>query len=55
MVLLVYEDQLKDHFSTFGDTADLDARWVHDLRQMYHRLRNNFGCTEWNSYVMWVM
>jgi hypothetical protein len=21
----------------------------HGLRQMYHRLRNTFGCTRWNS------
>ena len=28
------------------------ARYVHDLRQTYHRLINHFGCTRWNSYVM---
>jgi hypothetical protein len=24
---------------------------VHGLRQMYHRLRNQFGCTRWYSKV----
>ena len=22
---------------------------------MYHRLRNHFGCTQWNPKVTWVM
>jgi hypothetical protein len=25
---------------------------VHDLRKMYHRLRNCFGCTGWYSWVV---
>jgi hypothetical protein len=28
---------------------------VHGLRQMYHRLRNHFGRTQWNSLVTGVM
>jgi hypothetical protein len=28
---------------------------VLDLRQMYHGLRNRFGCTRWNSLVAWLM
>jgi hypothetical protein len=24
---------------------------VHGLRQMYHRVKNHFGCTRWNSKV----
>ena len=24
------------------------------LRQMHHRLRNNFGCTQWCADMMWV-
>jgi hypothetical protein len=36
-------------FSPFGDSANLDARLVHGLRQMYHRLRNHFGRTRWDT------
>jgi hypothetical protein len=25
------------------------------LHRTYHRLRNHFGRTRWNSYVTWVM
>jgi hypothetical protein len=28
---------------------------VHDLHRTYHRLKDHFGCTQWNSKVMWVM
>jgi hypothetical protein len=42
-------------FILFGDSANLDARYVHDLRRTFHRLRNRFGCTRWNSLVMWAM
>ena len=24
------------------------------MNRMYYRLRNNFGCTQWNSKVTWV-
>ena len=39
------EAQVEAHFSTFGDSANLDARKVHGLCQMNHRLRNCFGVT----------
>jgi hypothetical protein len=55
MVLLGDEAQLEARFGTFRDSANLDARSVHGLRQTYHRLRNHFGCIRWNSLVMWVM
>jgi hypothetical protein len=42
-------------FGLFGDSANLDARLVHDLRRTYHRLRNHFGRTRWISYVTLVM
>jgi hypothetical protein len=42
-------------FGLFRDSANLDARLVHGLRRMYHRLRNHFGCTYWISYVTLVM
>jgi hypothetical protein len=41
--------QLEAHFGPFRDSANLDARSVHSLRRTYHRLRNHFGCTRWNS------
>ena len=31
MVLLGDEAQLKDHFGPFGDSGNIDARWVHGL------------------------
>jgi hypothetical protein len=34
---------------SFGDSANLDARYVHDLRRTYQRLQNHFGRTQWNS------
>jgi hypothetical protein len=43
------EAQVSACFIPFGDSANLDARQVHDLRQTYHRLKNHFGCTRWNS------
>ena len=45
MVLLGVEAQLQAHFGLFGDSANLDARSAHGLRQMYHKLRNRFGPT----------
>jgi hypothetical protein len=41
--------QVEARFGLFGDTATLDARLVHDLRQTYSRLRNSIGGTRWNS------
>jgi hypothetical protein len=32
MVLLGYADQVEAQFSLFGDSANLEARWVHGLR-----------------------
>jgi hypothetical protein len=49
MVLLGDEAQVEPRFSLFGDSANLDARQVHGLRQTNHRLRNRFECTSWNS------
>ena len=40
MVLQGDEAQLEAHFGPFGDSANLDARSVHGLRRMYHRLGN---------------
>jgi hypothetical protein len=49
IVLLGDEAQVEAHFDPFGDRANLDTREVHSLRQTYDRLRNQYGCTRWNS------
>jgi hypothetical protein len=55
MVLLGDEAQVEPQVNPIRDTANLDARQVHDLRRTYDRLRNHFGRTRWNTYVTWVM
>jgi hypothetical protein len=42
VVLLIDEAQVEAHFGLFGYSANLDARYVHGLRRMYHRLGNHF-------------
>ena len=42
-------------FSPFGDSANLDARYVQALRRMYHGLKKHFGRSRWNSYMIWVI
>ena len=54
MVLLGYVVQVEARFGPFRHNANLDARYLHGLRRMYHRLENHFGCTRWNSYVTWL-
>ena len=49
MVLLGDEAELEACFGLFEDSAKLDARLVHGLRRMHHRLRNGFGRTRWYS------
>ena len=55
MVLLGDEAQVEARFGWFGDSGNVDSRLVHGLRRTYHRLRNHFGRTQWNSKVTWVM
>jgi hypothetical protein len=43
MALLIDEAQVEAQFSLFGESANLDARYVHGLRQPYHRLRNRLN------------
>jgi hypothetical protein len=45
MVLLGDEAQVEARFGLFGDSANLDSRYVHGLRQTYHRLRNHYRYT----------
>ena len=54
MLLLGDRAQLEARFGPFGVSANLDARSVHGLRRTYHRLRNCFGRTRWNSKVTWL-
>jgi hypothetical protein len=42
-------------FSPFGDSASVSARQVHGLHQTYHRHRNCFGRTRWDSLVIRLM
>ena len=49
LVLLGDEAQVEACFGPFGDGANLDATWVCGLCRMYHRVRNHFGRTRWNS------
>ena len=55
MALVSDEAQVEVRFGPFGDSANLDARRVHSLNRIYHRLGNRFGRTRWNSSVMWVL
>ena len=45
MVPLGYEAQVEARFGPFGESANLDARLVHDLRRTYYWLGNHFGRT----------
>jgi hypothetical protein len=49
MVLLGYKAQLEARFGPFGDSANVDARYVHGLRRMYHRLGSHFWHNQWKS------
>jgi hypothetical protein len=52
MEFLDDEAQVEARFGPFGDSANLDARYVIGLRRTYHRVRNRFRCTKWYSEVM---
>jgi hypothetical protein len=43
------EVYVEAHFGPFGDSANHDTRLVHDLHRTYHKLGNQFRCTQWNS------
>jgi hypothetical protein len=49
MGLLGDEAQVEARIGLFRDSATLDARLVHGLRQTYRRLGNSIGGTRWNS------
>ena len=45
LVLLGEEAQVEARFGLFGDSANLDTRWVHGVRGTYYMLKNQFGHT----------
>ena len=45
MVLLGQGAQVKARFGLFGDSANLDARYIHGLNGTYDMLRNKLGRT----------
>ena len=45
MVLLGQGAQVKARFGLFGDSANLDARYMHGLHGTYGILRNQLGLT----------
>ena len=49
MELLGDVGHVESHFFLFGDSVSVSARQVHGLRQTYHRLKNHFGRTLWDS------
>jgi hypothetical protein len=49
MELLGDVGRLESRFGPLGDGVSVGARYVHGLRQTYHRLKNRFGCTQWYS------
>jgi galactitol-specific phosphotransferase system IIC component len=55
MEFLDDEAQVEARFGLFGDSANLDARYVIGLRRTYHRVRNHFRCNQWYSKVMRLM
>jgi hypothetical protein len=49
MKLLGDVGHVESCFGLFGDNVCVGGRWLHGLRQTYHRLRNHFGRTRWYS------
>jgi hypothetical protein len=46
MILLGDEAEVEAQSSSFGDSANLEARLLHDLGRTYHRLRNHFDAPD---------
>jgi hypothetical protein len=55
MVLLGCEAQVKARFGPFGDSSNLDVRYVRGFQWKYHRLEHYFRRTRLNCSVMWVL
>jgi hypothetical protein len=41
--------RVESHFYPFGEIVIISARQVHRLHRTYHRHRNCFGRTRWDS------
>jgi hypothetical protein len=41
--------RVESRFSPFGDSVSVNARQVQGLHRTYHRRRNRFGHTRWDS------
>jgi len=50
-VLLDGEAHVEARFRLFGDSANLDARYLHGLHGTYHMLGNQFGALGANHMV----
>jgi hypothetical protein len=48
-VLVSDMGRVESHFSPFVDSVSVSARQVHGLHRTYHRHRNHFGRTRWDS------
>jgi hypothetical protein len=48
-VLLGDIGHVEARFGPFGDSINLDARWVNGLHRMYHGHGNDFAHTRWYS------
>jgi hypothetical protein len=51
MELIIDVGRVESRFSPLGDSVNVNAREVHGLHRTYHRHRNHFGRTRWDSYV----
>jgi hypothetical protein len=45
MELLGHVGHVEYRFGPFGDSANVDARYVHSFCRAYHRIKNHFGHT----------
>jgi hypothetical protein len=44
--------RVESHYRPFGHSVSISARLVHGLHRTYHRHRNHFGRTRWDSELM---
>jgi hypothetical protein len=49
MELVSDAGHVESRFSPFGDNVSVSARLEHGLHRTYHRQRNRFGRTQWDT------
>jgi hypothetical protein len=49
MELVSDAGRVESRFSPFGDNVSVSARLEHGLHRTYHRQRNRFGRTQWDT------